>query len=508
MGRLLMTMASLMVWIIHFLINHQKFNNMGFLSVFGSVMIARGIGSFIQKINTRIFPFEGSSDEAKALYQAKLNNQQQEINQEFQLQLREKDFLDKKELAYIQGMIARQTTFMSNIQSCQNTMRNRLFEDALKNFPLNIPPLIMLQNAGIPVNSITDKVIGDDPFMQSVKNMLDRKSISDDIIETFKRQMQANPVALSVFVTPLQVDSRAEKDRIPAFVWASVYQKVESIFISEYNRGGERPVIFYPSAWNVNAKPGMHASEILYFFTKGMPVVVIEPRYDGKQMRFMFSCWGIGMTGDSHIRQEITFDLDWNDIIIPAVYERSKQRLESLSKIEKLPPDLMLLKKRMEHNVSMYESLEKVNGLKSNGICDDPSKLFMLSGDDYSEIADLLSCSLGMVLSSLSDVHHMLARGITPVFPEIKEKYFGSLYDRLGNEECEQLNETFAHLFKSANAELFLNGVSSVEDFEDQNTGIGQQFEVKERSNSFDLQNKGLFGMLKQENQHHESEER
>lgn len=216
MGGLLMTMASLMVWIIHFLINHQKFNNMGFLSVFGSVMIARGIGSFIQKINTRIFPFEGSSDEAKALYQAKLNNQQQEINQEFQLQLREKDFLDKKELAYIQGMIARQTTFMSNIQSCQNTMRNRLFEDALKNFPLNIPPLIMLQNAGIPINSITDKVIGDDPFMQGVKNMLDRKSISsDDIIETFKRQMQANPVALSVFVTPLQVDSRAEMTEYP-----------------------------------------------------------------------------------------------------------------------------------------------------------------------------------------------------------------------------------------------------------------------------------------------------
>lgn len=459
---------------------------MGFLPIFGSVIAARGIGSFIQKISSRIFPFEGSSEEARTIYQARINAQQQRINQEFQLELREKDFGDKKELAYIQGMLARQTAFLSNIQNCQNAMKNKLFDDALRNFPLNIPPLVMLQNAGIPINSLTDKVMEDDPFMQSIKSSLNKDLSSENFFDRFKCQMKSNPIALSVFVAPLLIDSRVtDKNNVSSNVWANIYQQVESLFINEYNRGGERPVIFYPGAWNTNAKPGLHASEILYFFTKGMPVVVIEPRYDGKQMRFLFSCWGIGMTSDIHIRQGISFDIDWNEIIIPSVYERSKQRLETLSNIENIPSELMVLKKRLEHNVSMYETLKKIDGLKDNKVCDDPSKLFFLSRDDYDEIANLLSCSLGLILCAISDVHHILARGIWPHLPEIKNKYFAPLYARLNTEEQNALlNEPIKKLLKNANAELYLNNTSENAEFQAMNHEIDSQFEKEESQNA------------------------
>lgn len=482
---------------------------MGFLSILGGVAAARGIGSFIQKITTRIFPFEGSTEEARVLYQAKLNNQQQELNQEFQLKLREKDFQDKKELAYVQGMLARQTAFLSNIQNCQNTMRNKLFDDALRNFPLNIPPLVMLQNAGIPIGNLTDQVMDDDPFMQSIRESIGNIKKSDHFFDDFRQKMRANPVALSVFITPLQIDSSViDKDKVSSAVWTNIYRQTESLFINEYNRGGERPVIFYPGAWNTNAKPGMHASEILYFFTKGMPVVVIEPRYDGKQIRFLFSCWGIGMTSDNHIRQEISFNLDWNELVLPAIYERSKTRLEIISTLEKMPSDLMVLKKRLEHNVSMYEALEKINGLKNNGVCEDPSKLFLLSGEDYDDVAKMLSCSLGMVLSALSDVHHMLSRGINPLFPEIKSKYFGDIFDRLNQTELATLNESFAKLFKSANAELFLNEPIENMDYQKKNDLIDKQFDSSDNysTNGFELKNNGIVGMLNKNNEKHGEE--
>lgn len=475
---------------------------MGFFSILGSVMIARGIGSFIQKINTRIFPFEGSNDEARTIFQAKLNSQQQEISQEFQRELREKDFQDKKELAYIQGMLARQTTFLSNIQNCQNTMRNKLFDDALRNFPLNIPPIVMLQNAGIPIGSLTDKILEDDPFMNSIRAYLGSNVSSEEFLNQFKRQMQANPVALSVFITPLQVDSRiAEKDKVSSSVWANIYQQVESMFINEYNRGGERPVIFYPGAWNANARPGMHASEILYFFTKGMPVVVVEPRYDGKQMRFMFSCWGIGMASDNHIRQEISFDIDWNDIVLPTVYERSKRRKDILSNIENPTTELQALKKRAEHNINIYEALEKVDGLKNDGICDDPSRLFLLSREDYSEISDMLSCSLELTLCVISDVHHMLSRGIMPLFPHIKDKYFSTLYNEMSIEDRCYLNESIAKLYKNTNAELFIGETTINEDYHKNNDLIDEQFISSEQNaNGFEMKNNGIVGMLNKNN--------
>lgn len=466
----------------------------------GGYALMRSVGGFMQKITNRIFPFEGSIDEARALHQARLTSHQNDVNQKFQARLQESGFQNQKDLAYISGMLARQTTFLANIQNCQNALRSRLFDDALRNFPLNIPPIVMLQNAGISIGNLTDKVLDDDPLTKKVLSSISDEAIANgNVLEHFKKQMQANPVALSVFVTPLQMDSRvAAKDKISTIVWDNVYQQVESMFVNEYNRSGDRPVIFYPSAWNVNAKPGMHAAEILYFFTKGMPVVVVEPRFDGKRLRFMFSCWGVGMMGDNHIRQEIAFDVDWNDLILPAVYERSKRGLESLGKIEKMPPVLAEIHKRLKHNVEMYDMLQEANGLSHNDICDDLSKLFYLSNEDYKDISEMLSNSLGMVLSSLSDVHHLLSRGIEPLFPQIKDKYFGELFNKLNPDDLRELNESFAHLFKTANTELLLSDSLIDVDLEDMNKEIDNQFGIA-NSTKVTLENVGISERLDQE---------
>lgn len=419
------------------------------LAIAGGMTIAKTVTNAISGITSRILPYEKSGEAKKMAYQASINRQQQELTQQFQLQMKERGFKDQKELAYMQAMLTRQTTFLANIQNSQNAIRTKMFDDALRHFPLNIPPLVMLQNAGIPINNLTDELYKDDPLLMGVMNELQDKTLSEEAFYTrFKSNMQSNPVGLSVFVTPLQIDARvAAKEKIAAMVWDDVYQAVESMFIKEYNRSGERPVIFYPGAWNVNAKPGLHASEILYFFTKGMPVIVLEPRFDGTKLRLMFSCWGVGMMADNHVRQEIDIDVDWNQFILQSVYERSKHGLDKLNKLSEMPLPLAEIKKRLEHNLSMCEALRLADNVRVDDLYDDINKLFYLTNSDYSALSSVISNSLGMILSLVSDVHHLMSRGIEPKFPLIKDKYFGNILSLLESSERKQLNSAFNEVF-------------------------------------------------------------
>ena len=181
-----------------------------------------------------------------------------------------------------------------------------------------------------------------------------------------------------------------------------------------------------------------------------MPVIVLEPRFDGKKLRLMFSCWGVGMMNDSHVRQEIDFDLDWNLFILESAYARSKQTIEKLDKAKELPPYLVEFHKRLEHNVTMYETLKAADNIKPDEFYDDISKLFYLTNSDYSAIADVISNSLGMILSIVSDVHHLMSRGIEPRFPFIKDKYFGDILKLLNTEDARMLNASFEEVFDNS----------------------------------------------------------
>jgi len=447
------------------------------LAIAGGMTIAKTVTNAISGITSRILPYEKSGEAKKMAYQASINRQQQELTQQFQVQMKERGFKDQKELAYMQAMLSRQTTFLSNLQNSQNAIRTKMFDDALRHFPLNIPPLVMLQNAGIPINSITDGMYKDDPLLMSVFHTLDDHTISERAFYSqFRSNFQSNPVGLSVFVTPLQVDARvAAKEKIAAIVWDDVYQTVESMFIKEYNRSGDRPVIFYPGAWNMNAKPGLHASEILYFFTKGLPVIVIEPRFDGKKLRLMFSCWGIGMMGDSHVRHEIDFDMDWNSFILQSVYDRSKGGLEKLNRLEAMPLPLMEMKKRLEHNISMCEAFKTADNIRVENLYDDINKLLYLTNSDYTPLSAVIANSLGMILSIVSDVHHLMSRGIEPRFPYIKDQYFSEVISCLKSEDAKRLNAAFKDVFD--NSYKMLNETSFVKAKQQSIESIQEQFE-------------------------------
>lgn len=429
----------------------------------GGVGLARTVGGFITKLNKRIFPFKGGSDEERMLYQHHLSEEQTRVRQRFEAQLHQSGLANQREITYLSALFNRQTTLQNTVLNFQNALKSKMFDEALRNYPLNIPPLVMLQNAGLSTNSVTGELVVDDPITRDVLSIADNGTNQhESLLSQYKSVFRKHPIALSVFVTPLTVDSRVpSREKISTIVWDNIFQELESLFINEYNRGGSRPVYFYPASWNNNAKPGLHASEVLYFFTKGMPVVVLEPRYDGKQIRFIFSCWGIGSEPDKLIRQEIIFNLDWNSIVLPAMYERSKNALIKLNRLKEYPSNIADIKKKLEHNVFLYERLKDIDALSDASITDDISKLFYMNNDDFAYLSKTMSDALGISISLIADVHHLTSRGINPHFPELLETSFAEAFKSLTKPARKELLDAVKGLMKSAYMELLLGDIES-----------------------------------------------
>lgn len=325
----------------------------------------------------------------------------------------------------------------------------------------------MLQNAGVSTNSVTGELVIDDPISKEILSIADNGADQkESLLTKYKSVFRSYPIALNVFVTPLMLDSRvSSKEKTSTLVWDNIYQSLESLFVNEYNRCSERPVNFYPAAWNQNAKPGLHAAEILYFFTKGMPVVVLEPRYDGKQIRFVFSCWGIGSCPNRQIRQEITFDLNWNSVVLSDMYKRSVGALKKINHLKEIPSMIADVKKKLEHNIFMYEKLHDIDALENNPITEDISKLFFLRSEDFSTVSRLMADALGISISLIADVHHLTSRGINPLFPDLMCSKFNEAFQSLTKPARHELTEAINGLMKSAYMELLLGDYESEKDF-------------------------------------------
>ena len=460
---------------------------MPFGETLGAILTSRVIGGFVSKITQRIFPFKGSSEEERIKYQHNLSEHQAEIRREFEEKLHAAGMENQREIAQLSMLYNRQTALQNSVLNFSYALKSKLFDEALKNYPLNIPPIVMLRNAGVTTDAVTGDLVIDDPIAKDILSITNNgNNPKESLLSRYRNIFRHYPIALNFFVTPLMLDSRVlAHDKIANLVWDNVYQSLESLFINEYNRSGKRPVNFYPAAWNQNAKPGLHAAEILYFFTKGMPVAVLEPRYDGKQLRFIFSCWGIGSEPDKQIRQEITFDMNWNSIVLSAMYERSVDSLKRINQLKDIPPLIAdSAKKKMEHNILMYKQLQSINALDNNPITDDISKLFHLTTEDYSPLSKLIADAMGISMSLIADVHHLTSRGISPHFPELLKTNFNEAFQSLAKPNRQKLLDAIKDMMKSAYMELLLGECIGESDYPTFETSVDEHFKWIDSDNS------------------------
>ena len=333
---------------------------------------------------------------------------------------------NSQEIARFQAIAMRETQILVARENAQNMMQDHLVQNALKDFPLNISPLVLLKNRPHSLSSLLRFTVGENCNIDDV--VTDVLDYSD------------NPEPLNIFVAPVFVDSKIRNRKILSDqIWDTTYQKLESFFTEHYNRRSSRPVIFYPTAGNDKCHPGMHASETLHFFLRDMPCLVLEPRFDGRNFRLMISAWGLGYASTDHIRTELKFDLNIDAVLAQSAYLRSKKALSVIGNIGNadIPPSLKssfnAMETTFERNVLLYESLNMDEKIHDNRLEDIDAvgiyNVFKIEPiQDLAVLADILSAQIGMTLATLTDIHHLRSTDIHPIFPSLMKQYFPDLY--------------------------------------------------------------------------------
>lgn len=362
-------------------------------------------------------PYEKSHAHQQVEHSTAKQRELEMLRQSFQERMQKEQIASQERIAafnrYSSMLLAERSAYLS--------LRHTLVQDAIRSFPLNISPLVLLENNGIDLSFLLG---------QNEESNAINESIIDSMSVT---------KPLNVFITPLYIDAGVkDKDMLATKVYDSVYSSLESIFVNEYGRNSERPVIFYSAAWNGNVRAGLHAADELYYFLKDMPTIVVEPRYDGKTMKIMFSTWGLGYSSHIHSRQELAIPLDFSSMIAISAYERSKKALDSLSSATLKAKVLTAQRTMHEHNVSVFEQLnleeritKRLNEIAKTGKSTelnelgDIAQLLYTSQDDIAGIADIITAISGMMIAALSDTHHLLTRDVTPRLPQIYKQYFG-----------------------------------------------------------------------------------
>lgn len=387
-----------------------------------------------------------------------VQKQLEEQRAKLTIALNEMNIKNSREIARFNAMAMRETQILVARENAQNLLQDRMVQDALKNFPLNISPLVLLKNRPHSLASLLRFTVANNDNEVTECNLAD---VASDVMNYAE-----NPEALNVFVAPVYVDSKIKnREILSKQIWDTTYQRLESFFTAHYNRRSKRPVIFYPTAWNDKYSPGMHASETLHFFLRDMPCVVLEPRFDGNNFRIMVSSWGLGYTSTEHVRTELNFNINIDAILAYSVYERSKTALGVLNDLtkadiaetEKTP--FFMQQRVLERNIKLYESLriderignkEKMDEIDAFGIYN----IFKIEPvQDLALLSDALSAQIGMTLASLTDIHHLRSTDTDPIFPELMKEHFPQLYS---NEELRKLlyksyERIFIHLRNEEN---------------------------------------------------------
>ena len=367
-------------------------------------------------------------DQNEQLEVRRLRVQTQIANQQEALQryLHEQGVKNAQELEKFKALAMRETQILLARENAQNTLQDHLVQEALKTFPLNISPIVLLGNRPHSLKGL----------LRFSSNLSD-SSLLPDITQVYKdvKAYSENPEALNVFIAPIHIDSKIQnRENLSQQMWDSIYQNVESFFTEYYNRRGQHPVIMYPTAWRDKSVAGQHAGETLHFFLRDMPCMVLVPRFDGHSFSIMMSSWGIGYQTTDHIRTEMRFDINLDAQLIKAAYERSKKSLSLIEKLgDNIDATLIEKKKSLEKNIRNYETLDFDSHVDSGTLSEIEAlgvySLFDIDPIyDMAETTKLLSSLLTVNLAIMADIHHLQSTDAMPIFPKLFGNMFQGLY--------------------------------------------------------------------------------
>lgn len=370
----------------------------------------------------------------------------EEKREELQKYLQKKQIEASMGIALFQARAMRQTQMQLAQRHAQDTLQDHLLQDALRTFPLNVSPLVLLKNQSQSLGHLL-------AFSDKDEEFASKTSIAQVYEEV--EAIRKRPDALNIFVAPVHIDSKIKNRKVLSDqIWDTVYQRIESFFTLNYNRTSDHPVIFYPTAWNDKYNPGMHAAETLHYFLKDLPCVVIEPRFDGTTFRMMFSTWGLCYNSTLHHRTELSFPINIDAVLACSAYERSLKALDAIKEIDKALDinefGFGMKRRELERNVDLFQALHIEERMKENRMKEIEAlgiyNIFKIEPvQDLAALADYLSARIGLNLAMLADIHHLRSYDRDPILPQLLKPYFPSLYEN--KEVREQLFKEYKRTY-------------------------------------------------------------
>ena len=384
-------------------------------------------------------------DQRERLEQNKLKVKQNIANQQETLQryLFEQGNLNTQEIEKFKALALRETQILMARENAYNILQDRMVQDALKDFPLNVSPLVLLKNKPHELTNLLrfTKTSNEPLFLPDIAN------VYADV-----KNYAKNPEPLNIFIAPIHISSSiSEKDTLTKQIWDIIYQKVESFFTTYYSRNSDHPVVFYPTSWKDSSKGGQHASETLHFFLKDIPCLVIEPRFDGHSLNLIISGWNNGYLSSDHIRVQMTFEMNLYSHILESAYERSVKSLSLLNELGEgnLDDTLKKKKQRLEKNIRYFETLDLKKRISENDLSDIEElgvyDLFDITPNDLKKLADNIAEIISINLAVISDAHHLQATDAEPIFPTIFKAVSPEFFNNEGLKQ--QLADSYERVY-------------------------------------------------------------
>lgn len=398
-----------------------------------------------EEMQKRAFAYEDDREGRRMTFEQNLTNQKENF---LKLQ-QERQITNDREIARFQALANRETQVLIARENAMNTLQDKMVQDALKDFPLNISPIVLLKNRPRSL----DALLRFSTIPKEGEMLPDIGKVYDEVT-AYSEQ----PEPYNVFFAPVHISSAIpEKEVLSNQIWDLIYEKVEKFFITFYNRCSKHPVVLYPTAWKNSATAGQHASETLHFFLKDLPCLVIEPRFTGNYFDIVLSCWNMGYQSNELLRTQSDNSLNMYILIMEEVYNRSVKALNVIKKIDgKLTPRLKEKKEQLEQNVEYFKILaldkevgtDTIDELQALGI----NELFSIDpSQDLSIIVDMMASLIIINISVMADAHHLQSTDTWPEFPQLFKSHFNEFYQN--KELREKIAECFTRILTQLRAE-------------------------------------------------------
>ena len=158
-----------------------------------------------------------------------VQKQLEEQRAKLTIALNEKNIKNSREIARFNAMAMRETQILVARENAQNLLQEHMVQDALKNFPLNISPLVLLKNRPHSLASLLRFTVASNDKEVAECNLAD---VASDVMNYAE-----NPESLNVFVAPVHIDSKIKnREILSKQIWDTTYQRLESFFTAHYNR--------------------------------------------------------------------------------------------------------------------------------------------------------------------------------------------------------------------------------------------------------------------------------